>query len=364
MDRISSTNRRIASAVNKTWHVLLSIALVCFQAVYAQAATNAIANDMRSAATDLITATPAGARNQLLHAFDIERRNEWHYTPRSRDGIALKDMNAAQRQAALRLLQAPLSADGYVKIQDQMALEIVLRKTDFLTSLRVAENYAIAIFGTPNERDPWGWRIEGHHLSLHFTMDANGVVTTLPQFMGANPATVGQSVKGAPKVGKRVLGEEEDAARALFASLSIDQRTQAWISEQTYGDIQSGASRKAVRLDNSGVTFGALTSAQQAQLLKVIELFAAHLKPALMEQSLQRVRAGGLESITFAWVGSQEPKRGHYFRIQGAQFLIEYDNSGGNHVHTVWRDFEGDWGRDVLAEHYRKAGGKAKHRHD
>jgi hypothetical protein len=161
-----------------------------------------------------------------------------------------------------------------------------------------------------------------------------------------------------------VLGDEEDAARALFTSLSNEQRKQAWISERTYGDIQSGASRKAVRLDNSGIAFAALTSTQQAQLLKVIERFSAHLKPALMEQRLQRVRVGGLESITFAWVGSPEPKRGHYFRIQGARFLIEYDNSGGNHVHTVWRDFEGDWGRDVLAEHYRKAGGKAKHRHE
>ena len=111
-----------------------------------------------------------------------------------------------------------------------------------------------------------------------------------------------------------------------------------------------------------GLAFAEMDAAQQAQVLKLIGAFADHLQPELTEARLARVRAAPLDSIRVGWAGSDQPRQPHYFRIQGATFLIEFDNSGGNHIHSVWRDFEGDFGRDVLLDHYRGAEGTA-HRH-
>ena len=323
------------------------------QPVPESAAAPAVARAMRSAATELLAATPAADQARVAFSFDDGLRSDWHYTPRRRAGLAIKDMNVAQRSAARALLQAPLSSRGLAQVDDVMALEAVLRVLEAGSSLRVPQNYAVAIYGTPAGDGAWGWRIEGHHLSLHFTVNADGVVSTLPQFLGANPAVVPVGIDGV-RPGSRALGPEEDAARALLASLSPTQRAQAVISPRTYGDLVSRNAAKASALDQAGIGYTALNAEQRVALLALAGQFAAGLKPALAEARLQRVRAGGVEALRFAWVGALDPGQGHYFRIQGPTFLIEYDNSGGNHVHSVWRDFDGDWGRDVLAEHYRR----------
>ena len=323
------------------------------QPVPESAAAPAVASAMRSAAAELLAATPAADQARLAFSFDDGLRSDWHYTPRRRAGLAFKDMSEAQRNAARALLQAPLSARGLAQVDDVMALEAVLRALEAGSPLRVPQNYAVAVYGTPAGDGAWGWRIEGHHLSLHFTVNGDGVVSTLPQFLGANPATVPVGMDG-PKPGSRALGAEEDAARELLASLSPAQRTQAVISPRPYGDLVSRNAAKASALDQAGITYAALNAGQRVALLALAAQFAAGLKPALAEARLQRVRAGGVEALQFAWVGAQDKGQGHYFRIQGPTFLIEYDNSGGNHVHSVWRDFDGDWGRDVLAEHYRR----------
>lgn len=321
------------------------------------AAAPAVARAMRSAATELLAATPAAEQAQLAFNFDDSLRSDWHYIPRRRAGLAFKDMSEPQRRAARALLQAPLSARGLAQVDEVMALEAVLRVLEAGSSLRVPQNYAVAVYGKPAGDGAWGWRIEGHHLSLHFTVDGDGVVSTLPQFMGANPAKVAAAVpvgRDGPKPGSRALGAEEDAARALLASLSPAQRTQAVISPRPYGDIVSRNAARASALDKAGIGYAALNADQRVALLGLAGQFAASLKPALAEARLQRVRAGAVEALQFAWVGALDPGQGHYFRIQGSNFLIEYDNSGGNHVHSVWRDFDGDWGRDALAEHYRR----------
>jgi len=316
---------------------------------------------MRSAATRLLAVTPPTEQASLAFNFDDALRSDWHYTPRRRAGLALKDMSEPQRLAARALLQAPLSVRGLAQVDDVMALEAVLRELEGGSSLRVPQNYAVAVYGTPAADGAWGWRVEGHHLSLHFTVNGDGVVSTLPQFIGANPAAVpsplsagAANAAGGPQPGHRALGAEEDAARALLVSLSPVQRAQAIISPRTYGDLVSRNAAQARPLDVAGIGFATLNAAQQAALLALAGQFAAGLKPALAEARMQRVRAASGEALQFAWVGSPDKGQGHYFRIQGPTFLIEYDNSGGNHVHSVWRDFNGDWGRDVLAEHYRR----------
>jgi Protein of unknown function (DUF3500) len=321
----------------------------------AAADTARAAQAMTAAAQALLDATSAAQRPLLLLPFTLEARGDWNYTPRSRSGIAFKGMNATQRQAAQRLLAAALSEPGLVKVRAIISLEIALRELETFGLSRDSENYAIAVFGVPDANAPWGWRIEGHHLSLHFTMDRGQVAATLPQFLGANPAQVPRDIAGGPRKGQRALGEEEDRAFALLASLGAAQRQQAVFSAQPFGDI---VTRNAAQLDPVapvGIAFSELNPAQQALLLRIVESLASVAETSLAQQRLERVHAGGLQGIRFGWAGAAEPGQPHYWRIQGARFLIEWDNSGGNHIHNVWRDFDGDWGRDVLGEHYRRA---------
>ena len=238
-----------------------------------------------------------------------------------------------------------------------MALEITLRELEAFGLSRDPENYALAIYGEPGAGG-WGWRIEGHHLSLHFSLDGDRYVATLPQFFGANPAVVPRDVGGgAPRDGFRLLGSEEDLARQWLASLSPAQRAARGLRHPAFRrHRQPQRCRAPSPLDAVGLPFADMDAAQQALVLKLIGAFADHLQPELAEARLARVRAAPLETIRVGWAGSTQPREPHYFRIQGANFLIEFDNSGGNHIHSVWRDFEGDFGRDVLREHYRARG--------
>jgi hypothetical protein len=172
--------------------------------------------------------------------------------------------------------------------------------------------------------------------------------------MGANPAVVPPAMPtGAPQQGVRVLAQEEDLARELMAALAPTERAVALIDARPYGDIVTRNAAKLSPLAPVGVAWRQLPAAEQALLLRLVRAFAEHLRPELVEQRLQRVQGGGLDSIRFGWAGSLTRGEPYYFRIQGATFLIEFDNSGGNHIHSVWRDFNGDWGRDLLREHYQ-----------
>jgi hypothetical protein len=309
-----------------------------------------------AAARRLVQVTPPDQHGDLLQPFTDAARSDWHYTPRRRDGIAWKAMSPAQREATTALLRTALSEGGLDKVRALMALEITLRELEAFGLSRDPENYAVAIYGEPGAAG-WGWRIEGHHLSLHFSLDGERYVATLPQFLGANPATVPRSVGGgAPAAGFRLLGSEEDLARHWLASLSSAQRQQAVFDTRPLGDIVSGNAARARPLDAVGLSFKDMDAGQQAQVLKLVAAFADHLQPELALARLARVRAA-LDTVRVGWAGSLKPREPHYFRIQGASFLIEFDNSGGNHVHSVWRDFNGDFGRDVLAEHYRSTRG-------
>lgn len=328
------------------WALPFSVATVWANAAAAPSAS--------AAARELIEATPEGARGQLMQPFSDAVRSDWHYTPRSRAGVAWRDMNAAQRAATTRLLRSALTDSGLDKVRAIMALEIALRQLETFGSSRDPENYALAIFGTPSaQASHWGFRMEGHHLSLHFTLQGDRHVATLPQFMGANPAVVPRDIDpGGARKGTRVLGKEEDLARELLGSLAGAQRASALFDTRPYGDIVTRNAKTLSPLSPVGVKLSELAPAQQAQLLALITALAHHLRPELVEARLSRVRAGGLDSIRFGWAGSLVRGEPHYFRIQSAIFLIEFDNSGGNHIHSVWRDFRGDWGRDILGEHY------------
>jgi hypothetical protein len=306
--------------------------------------------DVAQATGAFLATLPPERQASAQLPFQGRERTGWRYTPGDRAGLALKDMNPAQREAAHALLRSFLSADGYLKVQAIIALESILREVEGWPG-RDPERYWFAVFGEPGGEAPWGLRVEGHHVSLHLTVVKGQFLAATPTFLGANPAEVGAG----PRKGERALRAEEEAGRSLLASLTPAQRRDAIVGTGTYGDIVTRNASRADVLEAAGIAFAQLSPGQQQRLLGLIELHAATMKPPIAAERLARIRAAGLDGIRFAWAGSTERGRGHYFRVQGPTFLIEHDNSGGNHIHTVWRDFNGDFGRDLLREHYGAA---------
>jgi len=315
---------------------------------------------MVDAAQKLLATLPAEAQAKALRAFNDPDRFDWHYTPRSRNGVSLKELDARGREAVHALLKQALSAAGHAKVVNIIELELVLREIEAFGFSRDPERYHLTVYGKPDRKAAWGWRFEGHHLSLNFTLAGERIAVDAPSFLGANPATV---EKG-PRKGLRVLAAEEDEARALMALFTPAQRAEAIIDERTYGDIVTTNADKVDPQNPAGLAAAKMDERQRAQLMKLIEVYTRTFEPGLAAARLERVKAGGMEHIRFGWAGSTERRKQHYYRIQGPRFLIEYDASqgGGNHVHTVWRDFSGDFGRDLLREHYAATKGSA-HRH-
>ena len=322
--------------------------------------SSAAAERMRESASKLLTSLPEAARAKVQRAFDDADRLDWHFVPRSRNGVALKELDASGREAVHALLRQALSASGYRKAVNIIELELVLREIETFGLMRDPERYHLTVYGKPDARAAWGWRFEGHHLSLNFTLAGDRMAADSPSFFGANPATV----PGGPKKGLRVLAEEEDEARALLAMLDEAQRREAVFESRTYGDIVSGNAARVDPLDGAGIAATRLDERQRAQLVKLIETYARSFEPGLAQARMARVREGGVENLRFGWAGSTERGRAHYYRVQGLLFLIEYDSSqnNGNHIHTVWRDFRGDFGRDLLRAHHAAARGTT-HRH-
>jgi hypothetical protein len=217
--------------------------------------------------------------------------------------------------------------------------------------VRDPERYFFSIFGTPSTRDTWGWRVEGHHVSLHFTVVNGTLAAGSPSFFGSNPA----EVRSGPKKGTRVLGPEEDAARSLVESLDASQREKAIINTTAPNDIVTMASVKVDPLSPVGIPGSALTASQRALLRKLIDVYTGYMADDIAADRLTRIEKAGWDKIAFAWAGSLERGQKHYYRVQGPTFLIEYDNTqnDANHIHSVWRDFNGDFGEDLLREHLR-----------
>lgn len=334
--------------------------------------TAAAAAGMREAAIAWLATLPPALKKDAVRPFDDADRFDWHFVPRSRNGVSLKEMDAKQRAAAQGLLKRALSAAGHAKVTNIIELELVLREIEALGSLRRdPEKYHVTVYGQPDAKEKWGWRFEGHHLSLNFMLMGDRLVVDTPSFLGANPA----EVKSGPKAGLRALKQEEDLARELLASFTAEQRRAAVFDTRTFGDIVTAAKDQVAPLAPVGIAAAQMTEAQKALLLKLISEHANTFEPGLATARMARVRhgrvgseaggeGGGFDAIRFGWAGGTERGQPHYYRIQGPLFLIEFDSSqsSGNHIHTVWRDFTGDFGRDLLREHYTAANG-AGHKH-
>jgi hypothetical protein len=292
-------------------------------------------------------------RTQVTLPLEGDDRFRWHYFPQemfARKGVRLKDMNEAQRKAALVLLRSALSAQGYLKATQIMQLEKILGALEGGGIDRDPELYSMMLFGTPSRDQPWGWRAEGHHLSLTFIAVKPDLIASTPAFMGSNPA----EVPAGPHAGLRILKAEQDVARSLLASLDEGQRSRAVILTDAPRDIVSGNSRTITLSAPEGLASSAMTEGQRDMLRQLIGEYVQNMHPAIAQRQWERIERAGIEVIHFAWAGSAERGQPHYYRVHGPTVLIEYDNTqnGANHIHSVWRDPQDDFGVDLLRQHY------------
>ncbi len=304
-----------------------------------------------SATEDFIASLSEMQKSSALFAFDAAERSNWFFTPVDRKGLPCKAMNEDQRAAARRLLRVLLSADGFAKAEDVRGLESVLAEIEVNGRFdRDPELYFFSIFGQPDMETPWALRYEGHHLAFNWTFAGGAGIASTPQFLGSNPA----EVRGGPRMGARVLHREEDLARELVASLSAAQRSDAVMDVAVPRDILTGNERFARPLADSGIAWGDLFGAQQAKLMELVREVANVQAPPLARARLENIEQAGKDGIRFLWIGGLARGDAHYYRVQGPTFLIEYDNTqnNANHIHLVWRDFEGDFGRDLIRMHY------------
>jgi hypothetical protein len=305
---------------------------------------------MATAARAFLKTLDAAQLAKVQFAFDSEERFNWHFIPRERKGLPLKEMTQPQRDAALSLLKTGLSAAGMSRAETIRNLELVLRAMENRNS-RDPEMYFFTIFGSPDAAS-WAWRYEGHHCAQNWTIARGKAIATSPAFFGANPA----EVMDGPQKGTRALAAEADLGWALLDGLSGRAREQAVVNATAPAEIVTGNARTVAMLENTGLPFSEMDKKEQGLLMTLIEAHASTQAPALAAERLARIKAAGLQNLRFAWMGATKkaPGAGHYYRIQGPTFLIEYDNTqnNANHQHIVWRDFKGDFGEDVLAAHY------------
>jgi hypothetical protein len=294
-------------------------------------------------------------KKETVVSFDSDERFNFHYIPMKRVGLSIKEMNTIQRAAVHNLLQTALSSQGYLKVVGIMHLEDILAivEGDDIDIDRDPELYYITFFGEPSNATPWGWRFEGHHISLNFTSAGNELFANTPAFLGTNPA----EVKSGPYTGLRVLANEEDLGRVLIGSFNENQLMKAIIPGEIPRDIVTRRDRRVMLEQKSGVPYSEMTSQQRDMLMQIVNEYAYNLKPELAEVHLKRMYEAGVDSLHFAWAGGLEKGQPHYYRIHGPTLLFEYDNvqNNANHVHTVWRDIENDFGDDMLLRHYQTA---------
>ena len=391
-------------AVNTGVLAIMGVALSVLPGIARQRA----AAGMAKAANEFVSSLTTEQRAKAVHPVASPEWTRWNFIPASmfpRNGISFKELNQAQRQRVHDLMKAGLSQSGYTTAASVMQLENVLREMEGPSAtagapsapapqaaappavadqpagtgagargeggqrgggrgagrggdggggapvVRDPELYYLTVFGDPSANGPWGWRLEGHHVSLRFAID-NGrmLVSSTPQFLGANPAEVPYGY--GPYTGLRVLADQEDAARALLRALDSKEQAIALVAPKPRG-FASGTTVKFDPQTPVGLAASQMSSKHRDMLMKLIDIYASIMPPDIAAERMARIKAAGTDKIMFAWSGAIEKGQQYQYQVQGPTFLIEHNNTqnNGNHIHAVWRDFNGDFGRDVLAEH-------------
>ena len=312
---------------------------------------------MADAARLFLATLDAGRRERAVFPFESEERHNWHYVPRPRKGLPRRDMDGRQLAASDALLRAGLSESGAKKTLAVMENETLLGEIEgadgTLWHDRDPGLYFFSVFGDPAGADPWGWRVEGHHVSLNFSVFGDEVMAVTPSFLGANRA----EVLHGPEKGRRILREEEDLGRALFTGLDDAQRNRAVIYPVAPREFYTRNSPRVEIATPLGLPASLMTADQRERLMALIETYLSRKPADVAGLALRKIQAEGLDGIVFGWAGSVHRFQPHYYRLHGPTFFVEYDNTqdNANHIHSVWRDMKNDFGFDVLAEHYDSA---------
>jgi Protein of unknown function (DUF3500) len=353
----------------------------------ARLATRPWANRMRAAADALLSNLSGEQLARAFFPFDAEdERRDWDFIPKYRPrGLPLRQMSDRQQVLAQQLIASALSLPGYAQAVSIMAFENVLRELNkdrmglVASEVRHAGKYQFSFFGEPQAEQTWAWRMVGHHVALNFTIVDGTYVAPTPLLFGAEPAEFGVF---------RPLVDDEDHGFALLDALDADQRRRAIIhdvappdfvtrvvrklgDEELPGDHELGFDHyvisdqdremlKWLRHDARGLHGASMTTSQLSMFRNLVAAYVERLPPDVAAQHMDRLTGAGLERFAFAWAGHPERGQPHYYRVQGPSFLLEFENAqvgGGlpepaNHIHTVWRDPDNDFGDDLLLRHH------------
>jgi hypothetical protein len=322
----------------------------------ADAAREAGKASAAAAANAFLESLPKNLRADTRFPLDSPERLAWHFVPRERVGASLLELDDAQSELLGPLLATALSPEGLLATRGILKHENILRRVETEAGLANASRrdpglYYTAVFGQAADNTPWAWRFEGHHLSINVTELPGEAPVVAPLFMGANPARV----LAGPNAGFRLLAAEEDLGREMITLLPASSRQIAIIRDTAFSDILTGNDPKVRNLELAGLAAADMSAAERAQLRRLIELYLGRMSAASAKDALARLDRAGFEKVRFAWAGGIAAGQAHYYRIHGPTLLIEYDNTqnDANHIHTVYRDLERDFGGDALRAHYR-----------
>tara|TARA_R110002167_G_scaffold51470_10_gene148925 strand:+ start:2274 stop:3290 length:1017 start_codon:yes stop_codon:yes gene_type:complete len=326
------------------------IILLCF--------TSALqAQDLSEKANAFLTLLTPELHDAALFSLEDAERFNMNYIPIDRKGPTFHDFNEAQKQAALNLLKASISKQAFDKAMEIRDLEKVLKiieNNDATMSdgrpRRDPLNYHFCIFGKPSSTEDWGWRFEGHHISMSFTSSNGQLASATPFFLGTNPGIV----KIDEQRGKQVLRAESELGLSLVNSLSPEQLKMAKFSDTAPADIITTNIRKVEGVEKKGIPFNKFDKAQKETFMALLEVYIGNYIFEFSETFRDKINDAGLENLTFAWAGGMKEGTGTYYRIHGPMLLIEFDNTqnDANHVHVVIRDLANDYAEDLLQKHY------------
>ncbi len=344
----------------KTTLVFISLMNVCYFQLFVPLALTAQDNrvDFSSALT-VVNSLDSIQRAKAVFPFDDMSRYDWNYLPPSlipRKGVCLKDLDSIQKSNVYALLKSFLSDKGFLRTQDIMNNEYYLKALEPDMIHRIPENHFITFYGTPAKDSVWGWKFSGHHIALNYTIVNNQLALT-PIFFGVYPA----EIKAGQNKGRRIIKEEEDIGFELINMLASEQKATAIFQSKSFSDIVTTNAIQVGPLTPVGIVAKDLTTQQKNILNKLIVSHLSSMPTKIAEMRMKRIVSEDFNQIRFGWAGSLIKGVPHYYRIQGKTFLIEFDNTthNANHIHIVWRDFNGDFGVDLLNEHYKKS----KHHH-
>ena len=312
-----------------------------------------MSEQMADACSRFLDSLSPDQRSTATYRYEDGERVFWYYPPLNRHGLSLRDMESSQRDLAYGIMASALTDEAYEKASQIIDLETVLGPLEAeageVTWDRDPGLYYFTVFGEPGGEGPWGWRAEGHHLSLNFSIWDDRIISTTPFFFGSNPA----EVRKGPKAGRRILARSEDMALDLMDSLDSGQRAKATIYEEAPRDIVTYNATRASLPQEEGLRVTKMNGAQREMLMALITEYVGRLRSEVAEQKLRAIADAGLDRLYWAWGGPVDRTEKHYYRIHGGSFLVEFDNwqNDANHIHSVWRDIDNDFATDILREH-------------